>query len=363
MNRLGLLLLLLAPRTLAAQPSLYGFNFPVWEKESYSAPETGKSLTSMAQTGARTVAVIPTQYLDSPQGFTIRSTNGTASDTSVRQIIRQAKGLGMDVVLKPHLDVPGEVSRHSIQPRDPRAWFENYRAFILHYARIAQEESADLFVIGTELSSLTGGDNKAEWEATVRAARGVYSGKITYAAMWYEFPQLSFWDSLDYIGVDGYFPLAGGANKRLLKLSWHAYIPLLKAISWRYGKPLLFTEIGVASQAGSSLKPWAYADSGALDVASQKIYFEAFLEIFGQEPYVAGFLQWAWAPDPNAGGLSDKSMTVQGKPALEPLREYFQLMRPIKPAVDPLERGKMGTRAATIERQLNNLGRFFQTNP
>ncbi len=50
---------------------------------------------------------------------------------------------------------------------------------------------------------------------------------------------------------------------------------------------------------------------------------KAFLDEIGPKDWFAGLLYWAWETDPRAGGPSDRSMTVQGKPAGVMLRKYF----------------------------------------
>jgi hypothetical protein len=83
---------------------------------------------------------------------------------------------------------------------------------------------------------------------------------------------------------------------------------------------------------------------------TQKAYFEAFLDMFADEPYFAGFLQWCWDLNPNAGGPGDKSMTVQGKTALDFLKSYFRSLNSPAPAPAARELGldKAGLRALAV---------------
>jgi hypothetical protein len=51
-----------------------------------------------------------------------------------------------------------------------------------------------------------------DWRRRIADVRRVYSGKLTYAVNWHrEVEEVSFWDALDPIGVQGYFPLATAA--------------------------------------------------------------------------------------------------------------------------------------------------------
>ena len=336
------------PAAARARPAFYGFTFPSWWKDSYQAAGARKSLADLAATGANSVALIPTWYMKTGESSTFAPTDQSASDESLRLTIRSAKSLGMRVVLKPHVNCQDGRATALIRPKDVKLWFRNYREFSLHYARLAADENVDLFVVGTELFSMTASDHRREWEDLIAGVRGVYAGRITYAANWFDFMLVTFWGSLDYIGIDGYFPLAGAHSPRLLALSWQVYLPVIESVSRSYGKPVLFTEVGLSSQQGANRKPWDYRDFGPVDAEVQKDYFEAFLNVFGSKPYFAGFLQWCWDLNPDAGGPADKSMTVQGKPALAVLESYFR--RVAAPEADSrmLEAGRAAARARGV---------------
>lgn len=319
-----LAVLLLLPAAARATPSIYGFTFPSWWKDSYDRPAAKASLADLAKTGAKWVALIPVEYMKRKDSTTFDATDQTASDESLRQTIRDAEALGLSVVLKPHVNCADGTPTAVIRPSDERAWFAGYRAFLLHYAAIARDEHVQLFVVGTELFSMAAGPGRArEWEGLIGDVRAVYPGKLTYAANWYDFMLIPFWRSLDYVGIDGYFPVVGGRRPKVLAMSLRAYLPVIRAVVRASGKPLLFTEVGISSQRGANRKPWSYRDFGPVDAEVQKAYFEAFLDVFSRERSFAGFLQWCWDLNPDAGGPADKSMTVQGKPALDVLERYF----------------------------------------
>ena len=75
-----------------------------------------------------------------------------------------------------------------------------------HHAELAARIQADIFCVGTELSKLSVYD--AEWRRIIRDVRKIYKGPLTYAAVQGpEFENLRFWDALDYIGLNNYYPL------------------------------------------------------------------------------------------------------------------------------------------------------------
>ena len=152
-----------------------------------------------------------------------------------------------------------------------RLWMASYRRFILHYARMAELEKADLLVVGTELGGLT--VHRADWRALIREVRTVYSGPLTYAANWgQEFETLAFWDELDFLGVNFYYPLAApGEQPRAGSPRLQELERMLEEMSRKHRKPVLFTEVGYAASAAAAVEPWKEenapldpADAGAL---------------------------------------------------------------------------------------------------
>ncbi len=300
-----------------------GFNMPCWWQDCYSSAGTGESIKRMAQTGAGWVALTPTWYQDGDTASVMKADQRTPTDDSLRAAIRNAKAAGLKVAIKPHVDTESGHPRALIHAKDAKAWFTAYDAMLTHYARLAADERADMLVVGTELFLMDGLIHRGAWLKVIADARAVYPGPLAYAANWYDFSRVAFWDKVDFIGIDGYFPIINGHHKWAMKLEWLAYEPLVAAVAAVHGKPVIFTEFGLSSQKGANLKPWEWKDFGPLDLEVQKNYFESFLEVFGGKSWFAGLWQWGWEVNPDAGGPSDKTMTVQGKPALESLKAYF----------------------------------------
>ena len=83
----------------------------------------------------------------------------------------------------------------------------SYTKFILTYAKLAQETKVDILCIGTELERFVM-SRPDYWCGLIERIRKIYNGKLTYAANWDEYKRTPFWDMLDYIGIDAYFPLS-----------------------------------------------------------------------------------------------------------------------------------------------------------
>ncbi|MBI4347760.1 MAG: hypothetical protein HY553_12965 [Elusimicrobia bacterium] len=318
-------------------PKVYGFNFPVWNETAYESKTALKGLKRLRKTGARWVALTPTWYVDDPRASTLSRWNApepgeskTPSDDSVRTALMWAKRLGLKTILKPHVDVKTGEFRGSLSPDDEDAWFAGYEAFILHYARIAQQEGCSLFVIGTELSSLSGLGHGKRWDRLIALIREDFSGPLTYAANWDAVHLTPFWERLDYIGVDGYYPVPG-ADAGQMRAGWALHRTHLGLLAARWGMPVLFTEIGLSSQSGANMRPSEWKPFGDVDTQVQADYLKAFLDVFDSQDWFAGFLYWPWEPDSKKGGSRERDMTVEGKPASAVLKRYFDRFRSSPP--------------------------------
>jgi hypothetical protein len=171
---------------------------------------------------------------------------------------------------------------------------------------------------------MSGAEYRPQWLSLIQEVRAIYPGPLTFAANWDAYDKCGFWDQMDYLGVDGYFPLQQGSDLGSLIRGWEPYLAALRAFHNRWNKPLLFTEIGICSHKGAQTEPWDYQRQDSVDTQLQKNYFEAFIDVFEPESFFAGFLQWNWELDPKAGGPRDIGGTVQGKPAQQLLRGYFR---------------------------------------
>lgn len=106
----------------------------------------------------------------------------------------------------------------------------------------------------------------ANWRRVIQEVRGVYSGALTYAANFDQYAQVGFWDALDAIGVNAYFPLRGTLDSsRVEQLeptfveSWRRILGGIDEVraEQKPGAPVIFTELGYTRWRGSTIQPWA----------------------------------------------------------------------------------------------------------
>ncbi len=314
-----------------------GMNYVAWTKEGYRNANSIRSMKRLGPLGANYAGVVVTWYQDQFNSTKIFPLDEkTPSDDSLLFAIRKLRDYDLKIMLKPHLDIlrtegkwRGDIDFTTEEEWED--WFSNYADFVMHYARLAQEEDVELFCIGTELTKPA--LNQTElWRDLIKDIRSVYKGQLTYAANWHEeFVGIEFWDELDYAGIDAYFPLNGSPNptKEELKESWEGWLEIIR--DWQEGidKPVIFPEIGYKSSAGASERPWEHAPSGEVDLQLQVDCYEALFETFWAEPWFYGAYWWYWGANPNMGGEFHRGFTPQNKPAEDAVKERYN--EPIPP--------------------------------
>jgi hypothetical protein len=251
------------------------------------------------------------------------------------------------------------------------AFFDTYTAFAVYYARISAQLNLPYFIIGDGLSSVSydtkgpagesttkstadpletsggppgcSGRRDCEWRHMIAAIRGAtynslvgnhplpggnYSGKLIYSASWNlipglqsgsnkpEFEGITWWDAVDYIGVNAYFPLTRDADVSVDQLTqaWHGQgldlagqgniYSRLQAVSDKFDKSLVFTSAGYESIAGANAKPdpnqQDYASTTTQDQGEQRFDMEALVTTFNGEPWWQGVFWYEDQPMPYA---------------------------------------------------------------
>jgi uncharacterized protein (TIGR03437 family) len=309
-----------------------------WQPNEYTNAAGAPSREALAATHANWAAVLVTWYQDNISSTTIAANNTTPSDNALVQAIRDLHSKNLKVMLKPHVDLSRDPDpnhwRGNINPSDVDAWFASYTPFILKYAQMAQDEGVEGLVIGTELIEMSRSTNQARWYAVIDAIRGVYHGLLTYSSnatgATDEFTSLSFWDKLDLIGLDGYFPLTSKDDPSLAELvaawrnnKWNLNIvAAVENLHNAYQKPVIFTELGYRSYPGTNQAPYSYSSTDRpADLTEQRDCYEAFYTVWSQQAsWVKGVFWWAWSVNPP--GPNDTDYNPRGKPAEDVLRNW-----------------------------------------
>lgn len=294
------------------------------------------SLEQLARTGANFVAITPGYLTDSETSTNVDRKERTPSDEILIYTIEQAHALGMQVMLKPHLDIKNGRWRVHIKPTDRDTFFGNYASMILHYASMSERYKVELLSVGSELYGLsTDTKNEPYWRKLIADVRSTYHGEVTYNGIangpYYDESTLPFWDALDYWGLSLYPSLGDDAHPTVASITekWKQfdkeYIQPRKA---KIGLPMLITEMGYRSVDGGCMEPGDYVAGSTADMQEQADLYTAFFEFWKDRSDLMGVHLWDWKPDVNAGGSQDTDYTVQNKPAAAIMEKYFTMSGP-----------------------------------
>lgn len=247
-----------------------------------------------------------------------------------KQYIKTLKNAKIKIMLKPQIWVRhGEFTGY-VKMTNETDWriFENsYTKFILEFAQLAQEMNVDVFCIGTELEQFIA-NRPAYWNVLIQKIRTIYNGKLTYAANWDEFKTTPFWNQLDFIGVDAYFPVSNEKTPtvRACLLGWKTHKETLKLFSEKYNKAILFTEFGYRSVDYSAKEPWK-SDRSMIQVnlKAQTNATKALFDTFWNESWFAGGFIWKWYHNhQTAGGINNSRFTPQNKPVESIIKKQYK---------------------------------------
>src|SRR5215203_3957317 len=293
----------------------------------YHSPSVSRQLDALEAMGANAVSLMP--FAARPELRYLNRDPGSETDIGLIQATRLSRARGFHVLYKPHLWIsggswPGDVRMTS--ERDWAAWWRSYRRYILHHAVLASWAGADLFSVGVELSKTV--DREAEWRDLIASTRLFFPRAVTYSGNWYgDVEDVRFWDRLDLVGIDAYFPLAASpqASRADLEKGAAEVAARLAALSRRAGRPVLLTEVGFAASKGAWIAP--HTEGGEYSEDDQALAYEALFKALGRQPWLAGTFVWKAfsAPGPDAGQEAD--FGFMGRKAEGAVRGYYGLNR------------------------------------
>jgi hypothetical protein len=249
--------------------------------------------------------------------------------TGVVATINYAHNQGHKIMLKPHVWVKGQgwAGDYELETDDQwKVWGESYANYILTYAEIADSLKVEMLCIGTEYRKAVTLHPEI-WRNLIKDVRQIYGGKVVYAANWDNYQNVTFWDDLDFIGIDAYFPLTEEKSPEIahLKDKWDSISVDIQKFSKKWDKSILFTEFGYQSVDYSTDGHWKYEqDTLSINLDLQANAYQALFETFWDKPWFDGGFFWKWHSDhERIGGLENKEFTPQNKPAQETIRQWY----------------------------------------
>ncbi|MGB3607241.1 glycoside hydrolase family 113 [Psychroserpens sp.] len=248
-----------------------------------------------------------------------------------KQYIETLQKDGIKIMIKPQIWVwKGEFTGKIMMPSEEswKALETSYSNFILEYAVLADEVSAEILCIGTELELFIK-HRPQYWTELIAEIRNIYNGKLTYAANWDEFKRTPFWEQLDYIGIDAYFPVSNSKTPTVEECNagWFKHKQTIKDLATTLGKPVLFTEYGYRSVDYSGKAPWVFDRSmNEVNLQAQVNTTKALYDTFWGEDWFAGGFVWKWFHNhKDSGGRDNHQFTPQNKPVEKLIEAHYEL--------------------------------------
>lgn len=332
MRVLGFLIFCLLQFSCASQittPKINGVSFVASREEAKQ-----EDVDEVLAVNANHAAVMPFGFIrdiNSPEVIhnTDRQWYGETKK-GAKQYIQMLQKNGIQVMVKPQIWIWRGEFTGNLTMKTEKDWKileESYDDFILTYAALAEESKADILCIGTELEQFV--KNRPDyWKNLIQKIRKTYKGKLTYAANWDEYPRTIFWEDLDFIGIDAYFPLSEEKTPSVeqLKQGWKPWKKKIAALSKEKNKPVLFTEFGYRSMDYNAKKPWLVdRNEQNVNLEAQANAKRAIFSEFWTEDWFAGGYVWKWFINhEKSGGVDNNRFTPQNKPAQKIITEYYK---------------------------------------
>ena len=284
-----------------------------WE---WGTPGFSAELEDLAGLGANWVAIHPYAQIGGDGSVRWREFDPEDPPDWLRVPQAEAARRGFGLMIVPHLAYWGSPFhwRGDIAFEDPLAlerFFDEYQAWIVALARATR--GARAFVVGTETDRLV--SHEARWRELIAAVRAETDAKLTYAANWDRFADVPFWDALDAVGVQAYFPLSDALDpsESDLEAGWERVLEGLHALYLRTGKPVVFTELGYNVSLDAARVPASYpqaseAEREAALRLQERCMSVALRTLARERDWLRGAFLWKWfvgQPRPGTNFLVD----------------------------------------------------------
>lgn len=340
-------------------PFMAGFDYIAFGPGEYNSSLGDAAFATLADMHVSHIQVLVTWYMPTLNSTTISPTAATPTWDDLTHVVNSARARNITVIVKPHVDIltgewRGEIgSRYSTQQQWD-AFFASYTAYMIAVAKWAASQNGRVwgFNVGTEYVGTTTIEHTGAWRAVIAAVRGAFNGTLWYGANWGAEPwNVQFWDDLDYIGVDAYYPVTSGSdygNASDIAAHWAVVNANLTTLAQKWGKSIVYAEIGYRSYAGAGINPGAWVGSPAPNAQAQLALWTGFFTNALPAPWLAGLFPWDWSASPFDGFVCDAGYSPNGKPAYALFQSEYAVLRGQPPPPQRLSADRAhGATAAT----------------
>lgn len=246
--------------------------------------------------------------------------------------VKKARANHLKIFVKPHCWVmhKGWAGNFDLNGKTQIEWQQNYTTYYLYLAKLCDSLDVEILSIGTELKTYS--NNHPDFFIDlISKLRPKYKGKLTYCANWDEYQHVLFWDKLDFISIDAYFPLLNQKTPSiaLLEKKWKPIVAQLKNISNRYHKKILFSEYGYKSIDFSAYKQWEFESTPFTEncnILAQSNAYQALYNSVWNQDFMAGGFIWKWYNDDQSYSNNlNSDYTPQHKPVEQIIKKWYSI--------------------------------------
>jgi hypothetical protein len=304
----------------------------------YGSEAYGRTLDEAVAMGATWVSLTPFGRIGSLASSEVSLEFEAPLDENRKNVldgIRMAHQRGLKVLLVPHLWVESGEWRALVDPGSDAAWARwagSYKRFLLTWAEVAREGSAEMLSVGVELRSWVTTARAASFLPIITEIRKAYPGLLTYSANWDDVDDTVLLQDIDLIGINAFYPLAEEEGAPFYKLleGGRRVADRLEQLAKSHKKPILLTEIGYKTVASPAVKPWIWPEdmkTVVLSQADQAAATFALVEPLLERPWFAGFFVWRLYADPDdVSQEAEFGFSPRGKAAERVVRDAFSAL-------------------------------------
>ena len=310
----------------------YGYN---GHRGDYRTPEAEISMERMASLGCDWTALAFSVVQDSYTSTLIRPDyRYTVTDKDVSFAVGRLHALGLKVCMKPMINCADGIWRARIHFPDDTGrrnywdeWFSSYTAFLCHFAEIAEDTGCEMFCVGCEMLGTEAKEDK--WRDAIAQVRKIYHGPLVYNTNHGSENCVAWWDAVDYIGTSAYYRVAqvpGDSVEHMIS-AWDARKDLLRDLSLKHGRQVIFMEIGCRSARGCAMMPYDFSHREfPYDEDEQARFYESCFRSMWNEDWFAGFFWWDWYTKLPSRDM-ETGFSIAGKKAEQVVRQWYALDR------------------------------------
>lgn len=296
--------------------------------------ETGANWVCLAVVVNQTNAVSTDIHFDFGQ---------TPTDRDIMAMVKNAHDNSVKVCLKPMVNCLDGTWRARIAFPDMgegeediywNKWFKSYSDFMLYYAVLANETGCEMLCIGCEMCGTEG--KEAHWRKLIADIRSVYSGQLIYNTNHGHEDAVKWFDAVDYLGTSAYFPVAEFHEEKKsfeelckeMKTNWEKIAFEMEEFSKKWGKKVIFIEIGCRSARGCASMPWDFSHKDLpIDEDEQAAFYESCLATFFNREWFGGMFWWDWSTyiyDDADTAKKDNGFNIHLKKAEDVIKAWYK---------------------------------------